>query len=514
MMVFIGKGLQGKKTADTPKAIVDVSEESDSKPARKQTSHRRVIKKNVSISIDNNIIPKPYVSLELGKSISLTKAAEGKAARQVHATHERIMIESDPEPARLIPSGIALRDTSRVSKKMSPDPSQKLKGSSEGTGVSLRVFDESTIITATSSEGTGTKLGVPDEEKVTSKANVILDLGSEQESEYIEEDDDDENIEWVDTDEEEEENDDDDDKSIDLEKINDEETDNEFVHSEKHVQDVDEETDDEFVHGDEQMNADEDEEMSNAKYADTGNGGEDITEAAKADAEKAEEVKNDVKKAELPPSSSSLSVSSCFSNQFLNLSFDTSIIDTVKDTTDAEINSLLDVQIQQKIPHIKSSFILAVPVYVISEPSVLTPIPETPSIAHATTLLPPSSVFTISPILLQTPTPIPTPPITIEAPPTTMILDPLPGIIQRVFVLEKYVQEIKEVDHNATLLASLRAKIMSAVNAYLGSSLGDTLQKMLQRHTEELIQQYPQQVNYKEMIEESVQANLINEFNY
>ncbi|GKA07647.1 hypothetical protein Tco_0686871 [Tanacetum coccineum] len=346
-------------------------------------------------------------------------------------------------------------------------------GSSEGAGVSLRVSDESTIIPATSSEGTGTKPGVPDEEKVTSKANVILDWGSEQESEYIKEDDDDEKIEWVDTDEEEEENDDDDDKSIDLEKIDDEETDDEFIHSEKHIQEVDEETDDEFVHGDEQMNADEDEEMSNAKDADTGNGGEDITEAAKADVEKAEEVKNDVKKVELPSSGSSLSVCSCFSNQFLNLSFDTSIIGTVKDTTDAEINSLLDVQIQQEIPHIQSPFVLTVPVYVISEPSVLTPIPETPLVAHATTLLPPSSVFTISP---------------------------------------KYVQEIKEVDHNATLLASLRAEILSAVNAYLGSSLGDALQKMLQRHTEELIQQYPQQVNYKEMIEESVQANLINEF--
>ncbi|GKA07648.1 hypothetical protein Tco_0686872 [Tanacetum coccineum] len=120
---YKGKGLQGKKTADTSKATVDVSEESDSKPARKQTSHRRVIKKNVSIYADNNIIPKPYVSLELGKSISLTKAAEEEAARQVHATHERIMTESDPEPARRIPSGIAFRDTSRVSKKISPDPS-------------------------------------------------------------------------------------------------------------------------------------------------------------------------------------------------------------------------------------------------------------------------------------------------------------------------------------------------------------------------------------------------------
>ncbi|GKF29298.1 hypothetical protein Tco_0095640, partial [Tanacetum coccineum] len=217
------------------------------------------------------------------KSISLTKAAEEEAARQVHATHERIVIESNPKPARRRPSGIAFRNTFGVSKKMSHDLSQKLKdvqtltpeeqlaadtmealkasrkssrshphvgGSSEGTGVSPGVPDESTIILKTSSEGTGTKLGVPNEEK-------------------------------VDTDEEEEKNDDDDDKSIDLEKTDDEETNDEFVHSEENVQDDDEETDDELVHADEQVNDDEDEEMTNTEDADTGNGDEEITYTAK-----------------------------------------------------------------------------------------------------------------------------------------------------------------------------------------------------------------------------------------
>ncbi|GJR28871.1 hypothetical protein Tco_1105103 [Tanacetum coccineum] len=73
-------------------------------------------------------------------------------------------------------------------------------------------------------------------------------------------------------------------------------------------------------------------------------------------------------------------------NQFLNLSSDTSLIGTIKDTTDAEINSLLD-------------------------------------------------------------------------------------------VLEKYIQELKEVDNTTTIRALLRSEIPPAVNAYLGSSLGDALQK-------------------------------------
>nr|GEU76916.1 hypothetical protein [Tanacetum cinerariifolium] len=125
------------------------------------------------------------------------------------------------------------------------------RGSSEGTCVSPGVPDESTVVLATSSEGTYTKLGVHDEEKVTSGANVILEWGSEQESEYSEDDDDDENNDWVDTNKEEEKDDDDDEKIIDLEIRFDEETDDEFMHSEENVQDDDEETDDELVYADE-----------------------------------------------------------------------------------------------------------------------------------------------------------------------------------------------------------------------------------------------------------------------
>nr|GEV74466.1 hypothetical protein [Tanacetum cinerariifolium] len=226
---LIGKCSQRKKIADTSEANVDVSEESNFEPARKQTSIRRVIKKKVTISADDNIIPEPDIGLELRKSISLTEAADEEAARQVHATHVRIMTESVPEPAKRIPSGNG--------------------GSSEGTGVTPRVPDESTVIPATSSKGTGTKPGILDEEKITSEANVILDWGSEQESEYSEEDDD---------------NDDDDDKSINLEETDDEEADDEFVHSGENVQDddeesYDEETNDELVHADEQVNNEEDE---------------------------------------------------------------------------------------------------------------------------------------------------------------------------------------------------------------------------------------------------------------
>ncbi|GJS72678.1 hypothetical protein Tco_0705519 [Tanacetum coccineum] len=237
-----------------------------------------------------------------------------------------------------------------------------------------------------------------------------------------------------------------------------------------------EESDDELVHADKQVNDDEDEEMTNAEHADMGNGDEEITDTTKVEAEKTKVEKDDIKKAELPPTSSSLSISSGF-----------------------------------EIPHIQSPYVLNVHVFVISEPLVLTPIPETPLVAHATTLQPPATVSSTSHVLLQTTTPIPTPPITTEAPPVTTILDPLHAITQRVSVLEKDVHELKKDDNTTTLHTSLRSEIPSAVNAYLGSSLGDALQKELQKHIKELMKKYPQQVNYKEMIEESVQVNIINE---
>ncbi|GJU50124.1 hypothetical protein Tco_1219679 [Tanacetum coccineum] len=89
---------------------------------------KRVVKKKVIISTDDNIIPEPNIALELGKSMSLNKAVEEEATRQVHATHARIVTETVLKPTRRRQSGIAFRDTSSVTKKISLDPSKKVKG--------------------------------------------------------------------------------------------------------------------------------------------------------------------------------------------------------------------------------------------------------------------------------------------------------------------------------------------------------------------------------------------------
>ncbi|GJT17372.1 putative reverse transcriptase domain-containing protein [Tanacetum coccineum] len=101
-----GKCSQRKKTDNDSQEAVDVSEESEHELVKRNTASRRVVKKKVIISADDNIISDdPDVALELGKSISKTEAEEAKAARQVHATHARIVTEFVPEPTRRRKSG-------------------------------------------------------------------------------------------------------------------------------------------------------------------------------------------------------------------------------------------------------------------------------------------------------------------------------------------------------------------------------------------------------------------------
>ncbi|GJS95315.1 hypothetical protein Tco_0802283 [Tanacetum coccineum] len=305
-----GKGSQGKKSVVTLKpASVEVSDESDPKPAKRQTGSRRESKKKASISADDNIIPEPDVALER-------------------------------------PSGIAFRDTSSVLKKKSPDQSQKLKGIQTMTTKEQLAVDTKQALKASkklsrsqphargSSEGISTKTRVPDEVKGSpeAKGESANVWGSEEDSEYSKEENIDEEIEWLTTDEEEEKKDDDkDDRSINIKKTDD-----------------DEETDDEFMHGDEYVHEDVDEEMKDAEVAETRKAGEEIIDVEKTDAEKTEVTKGDLKQdGKLLLTSSSLSVSSGFGNQFLNLSPDTSLIGTTKESADTKINSLLDIQIQQ-----------------------------------------------------------------------------------------------------------------------------------------------------------------------
>ncbi|GJW82652.1 retrovirus-related pol polyprotein from transposon TNT 1-94 [Tanacetum coccineum] len=133
-----GGGSKGKKTAEESQETVDVSKESEPEPepepAKKKTSSKRRVKKNVTLSADDNIISDdPDVALELAKSISQTKAEEAKAARKVHATHARIVTESIPESDKKKSNGrssksVVIQDTSSTPKSKPATLKTKLKG--------------------------------------------------------------------------------------------------------------------------------------------------------------------------------------------------------------------------------------------------------------------------------------------------------------------------------------------------------------------------------------------------
>ncbi|GKB46371.1 hypothetical protein Tco_0897124, partial [Tanacetum coccineum] len=135
---------------------------------------------------------------------------------------------------------------------------------------------------------------------------------------------------------------------------------------------------------------------------------------------------------------------------------------------------------------------LSVPVSVISEPSVLTLVQESPSIVTVTTL-PPPSVSTTPSVPQQTTTPIPTPPITIDAPVITTAISESNALFTvqlRVAKLKKDVFELKKIDLFTEALAALKTQVPSVVDNYLGSKVGDVFQKELKKRTTDLIQKY------------------------
>ncbi|GJZ85848.1 hypothetical protein Tco_0651187 [Tanacetum coccineum] len=172
--------------------------------AKKKSASRRVVKKKVTLSADENIIfDDPDATLELAKSINQTEDEEAEAARKVHATHARIVTESVPESAKkkssdrsapfLTPAEQeatnimqALKESKKTSRRQ-----PGTGGSNEETGTILGVPDESTVISVTSSEGTGIKPGVPNKEKDIIDEKVILEWGDEQDSEHSDDDNDD-----------------------------------------------------------------------------------------------------------------------------------------------------------------------------------------------------------------------------------------------------------------------------------------------------------------------------------
>ncbi|GJX58520.1 hypothetical protein Tco_0289910 [Tanacetum coccineum] len=454
-----GKGSKSKKAVDDSQETVDVSEESEPEPepAKKKSASRRVVKKKVTLSADDNIISDdPDAALELAKSISQTEAEEAEAARKVHATHATIMIESVPESAKKKSGGrslksIVIQDIQSAPKSKPANLKANLKGApsltpakqeatnimqalkeskktssrqpgtgglNEGTGTILGVPNESTVVFATLSERTGTKPGVLDEDKDITEEKDDKDGDADEQG---------------------------DDHVSDTQDPYDED-----VETESHEDDI--------YKYKIRMRKDEDEEAEK-------------TSEAKEDAEKTSEAKDDAKKTEIPLSSSSLSVSSGFGDQFLKLSSDSSLVSTVKDSADAD----------------------KIPVSVIPETTNLPPIPEIVTETPVTSVVPSPQVTPIILTVQQTTTPIPALTITTDAPIITTAVpesNALTAVELRVAKLEKDVSELKTVDYSSKALAILKSYVPTIVDSYLDTKVEDVFQKELQKHTADLIHKY------------------------
>ncbi|GJW61672.1 hypothetical protein Tco_0111007 [Tanacetum coccineum] len=317
----------------------------------------------------------------------------------------------------------------------------KSGGSSEGAGLRPEVLDEPIGKSAISDEGVGTS-----PEGSTDDETFLFDEKEENPKD----------ISWVSTDEDEyDDKEKEDDESIAIETTDDEKTDIDVEDQVKGVAEMNivEEAEEENAEKVEELKAYEELKANEEQQGDDQAGDEQVGVPVST---------THKEKPNLLQSTSSHSVSSNFSNQFIN-SPNASLISTIPENTEVEINSLLDIQIQQDVPNIQQEPFHAVKVSVIPEPKI----PPSTSLASPLTA-------TITPVV-----PVPN-------------LEAFNYVVQRVSELEKDVNKLKQVNHSITILESIRSEVPEAGNKYFGSTLRDTLQKVLQRHTEELRHEFSQ----------------------
>ncbi|GJW72516.1 hypothetical protein Tco_0129433 [Tanacetum coccineum] len=268
--VMLNKEIQNSKAYQTYLGFLTGAV--NPKKARKGTKAAITPKKKSSFTADDNIIPDLDVALELGKSISKNEAKEHEESRKVHETHECLITtkptsdeefdECDAEPARRPTgrrrqTGVSFRDTSNVSKKKPPTQSQKLKGMEMLSNVALLEADTRKAIKASKHE--------TESEKETAESGKTNE-NSDDKEEHVEE---------------------------------------EYVHDANNVHDGVEKKDDVNM------------EMKDTEIAVECKVDEEMADATQANAEKIDKRKattivpvTQKEKPEVPPSSSSLSISS------------------------------------------------------------------------------------------------------------------------------------------------------------------------------------------------------------
>ncbi|GJV99309.1 hypothetical protein Tco_1554561 [Tanacetum coccineum] len=285
----------------------------DSKESKKGNEDYYCSKEKDSITVDDNIVLDPEEVLKLGKSISRAEADEQEEARWVHQTHERLVTkkstsneESDDEQegrlTRRKPIDVVIRDTLNISMKKILDQCQKFKGIAMLLDVAQLASDTQKAIKASRHE-----IISYDDERTESEKEAVESKKAVEEAA---------NEEEVHSDKE--------------------------VHTKEEDQTNDEAHNDEYVYDDDEKHKDADKDMNDAENIDEAKDYQEMVDAEKVNFEKTKEEKvneeqigvNQAKykqtkdihaeddqvgalvfvaqkeKPEVPPSSSSLSLSS------------------------------------------------------------------------------------------------------------------------------------------------------------------------------------------------------------
>ncbi|GJW77908.1 hypothetical protein Tco_0139590 [Tanacetum coccineum] len=339
------------------------------------------------ITAEENILSDPDEAVQLGESMSLTEAEIAKEERRVHETHASLVIGR--EKASEIPKGSSEGSGSKP--EVPDEPKDKSKGLSKGVGITPEVLDEP--------KG---KYAVHD------RSND--DWGSDEEV-ILSSDD-----ERTESEREVAKSDKADDETFDEKEVHDDEK----MHDADEIHANDEETDEEIADVEKVDTKKTEEEKVDNEHA-------RANQAAKDDQARALISMTQQEKLEFPPSRSSLSLSSDYGNQFLNVSSNVSLVEIIKETADTEINSMLHVPIQQEIPPVQQTSLLDVLLLVIST--------------------------------VKTTTPSTTPPTTEIQATLVTTTDPSPTVLLRFSELERKVEALSKYDHSKVIEESVQANV-------------------------------------------------------
>ncbi|GJS74824.1 reverse transcriptase domain-containing protein [Tanacetum coccineum] len=172
----------------------------------------------------------------------------------------------------------------------------------------------------------------------------------------------------------------------------------------------------------------------------------------------------------------SLSVSSDFANQFLNL-------DNFP-PTNSEVFSMMNVKVRHKEPSTQTPPLLNISVTVI---------PKTSSAAGSTV---PTTIPPITPFQQQSP-PTPT---------------PTPTTATTSFYLGKELSQLKQVDYSAQLLEMIKSQIPALVDAQLSTRLEDSIKKSFRSYTTEFEKKAKdERKRYIDLVEKSVKEIIKDE---